>query len=116
MFNNGAFENGLDRLEDICMYAGDTKNIQIDVEIESEEDFDTVIENNTIKMILCDIDNEQNILLEKMAVLNKEIKAYEITLSTSDTIKIPVGKYRYILHSLYETGDVNVSKGFLTIF
>lgn len=109
------YDNGTCQLENMCMYAGDSKNIEVDLEIEDEQNNPTTLESITVKMLICDLYDESHVLLEKTAILNRDGGIHEIFLSTQDTIKISIGKYKYVLQMIYDTGEMNIGKGYLTI-
>ena len=100
-------------LDDIYIYHGDTKEFKISVfdELNKEVVLDTV----TVKFILCEIDEESIIHLEKTGVNNMKENVSNIKLTSSDTVCIPMNKYTYKIERQYNAGDKNIGKGYFTV-
>lgn len=107
------FSNALCELDSKCIYAGDSQHIEI--ELLSEDDEEMIISNSSVKLLICDLMDESVVYLEREASAEIESNVYKIFLSSSDTLSIPIGKYKYILQVIYASGNMNIGKGYMTI-
>lgn len=106
--------NSLNVLSDIGMYKGDF--MQIDVDLVDELNEALPLEGMTVKFKICDLHDEDIVYVEKLgenSIFHEGVS--EVKLLSSDTDKLPISKYRYIIEVHYETGNRSVGKGFLTI-
>lgn len=113
MYSGNSFSNPLFVLGDLGLYQGDYKTL--DIHLENENGVPVIEEGISIEFIICDIDNEDMVFFTKMANKPDMTNIYKLIIESNDTNNIPIGKYRYIINVIYESGDKNVSKGYLTI-
>lgn len=106
--------NAICILDNIGIYHGDY--LQLDVDVVNEDNKPISLDTITVKLKICDTQEEDIVYLEKEGeILIEDENVARVTLLTADTENLPISKYRYIIELHYETGNKNIGKGFLTI-
>lgn len=104
-------ENSINTLSQIGVYRGDYFNLDIDL----KDDNNNVIDASKFTGQIAIIDA----FMEDIEYLRKtgkiEGNTLKISLSSSDTKKIPIGKYKYVIEIHLPNGEVKIGKGFILI-
>lgn len=100
-------------LEDIFLYQGDFK--EINIRVKGKGNSEIILNGVVVTFIVCDIDMEDVVYIEKDGINKLNNTMSVINILSSETSSIPMGKYRYKIEIKYNTGNKNIGKGYLTI-
>lgn len=106
--------NPINILSDIGIYRGNFLQLEIDV----VDEYGVQIPLDTVRVIfkICDLQDEDIVFLEKEGENSlQNVGVSEIRILTSDTENLSISKYRYVIETIYETGNKSIGKGFLTV-
>lgn len=107
-------DNDMNILSNIGLYKGEFK--KIDIEITNEWGKKISLDTITVKLKICDLQDEDIIYVEKEGIASLiEESVSIVTLESSDTEDLAMSKYKYIVEIHYETGNKSIGKGYITI-